>query len=123
MTSDWGNKLFLTAGKKVADSLFTGASSMSESDLGDRMESAFNLSFWAKEGAFDWSWLGLNLENERKADELLVSLEWQCYRESEQQMVCPLLRRSHSGLGVLFAPLDLCRPVPLGEDIQIHVVG
>ena len=52
MTSDWGNKLFLTAGKKVADSLFTGASSKSESDLGDRMESALNLSFWAKEGAF-----------------------------------------------------------------------
>ena len=45
MTSDWGNKLFLTAGKRVADSLFTGASSKSESDLGDRMESDFNLSF------------------------------------------------------------------------------
>ena len=50
-------------------------------------ESSLNLSFWAKEGAFDWSWLGLNLVNERKADELVVSLEWQCYREAEQQMI------------------------------------
>ena len=64
-----------------------GASSKSESDLGDRMESAFNLSFWEKEGAFDWSWLGLDLVNERSAEDLLVSLEWQCYRESEQQLV------------------------------------
>ena len=79
-TSDWGNKLFLTAGMKVADSIFTGASTKNDSDLGDRIESVFNLSFW--EGAFDWSWLGLNLANERKADELVVSLEWQCYRES-----------------------------------------
>ena len=78
MTSDWGNKLFRVAGRKVVDSLFTGASTKSESDLGDRMESAFNLSFWAKEGAFDWSWLGLDLVNERLMDELLVSMEWQC---------------------------------------------
>ena len=49
-----GNKLFLAAGQKVADSLFTGASSKSECDLNDRVESVFNLSFWAKEGAFDW---------------------------------------------------------------------
>ena len=52
-----------------------------------RVESAFNLSFWAKEGAFDWSWLGLDPVNERLTDELLVSMEWQCYRESEQQLV------------------------------------
>ena len=63
------------------DSLFTGASSKKDSDLGDRMESAFNLSFWEKDGAFDWSWLGLDLVNERMTDELLVSLEWSCYRE------------------------------------------
>ena len=87
MTSDWGNKLFIMAGKKIVDSLFTGASSKSESDLGDRMESAFNLSFWEKEGAFDWSWLGLDLVSERLAEDLLVSLEWQCYKESEQQLV------------------------------------
>ena len=77
MTSDWGNKLFVEAGKKIVDSLFMGASSKSESDLGDRMESAFNLSFWEKEGAFDWSWLGLDLVNERSAEDSLVSLEWQ----------------------------------------------
>ena len=87
MTSDWGNKLFIVAGRKVVDSLFTGASTKSESDLGDRMESAFNLSFCAKEGAFDWSWLGLDLASERSADELLVSMEWQCDKESEQQLV------------------------------------
>ena len=88
MTSDWGNKLFVVAGKKIVDSLFTGASSKSESDLGDRMESAFNLSFWEKEGAFDWSWLGLDLVIERLAEDLLVSfVKWQCYKESEQQLV------------------------------------
>ena len=76
MTSDWGNPLFIAAGRKIVDSLFTGASSRKESDLGDRMESAFNLSFWEKEGAFDWSWLGLDLVNERMTEELLVSLEW-----------------------------------------------
>ena len=80
-------RLFVEAGKKIVDSLFMGASSKSESDLGDRMESAFNLSFWEKEGAFNWSWLGLDLVNERSAEDLLVSLEWQCYRESEQQLV------------------------------------
>ena len=87
MTSDWGNQLFIAAGRKIVDSLFTGASSKKDSDLGDRMESAFNLSFWEKEGAFDWSWLGLDLVNERMTDELLASLEWSCYRESEAQMI------------------------------------
>ena len=90
MASDWGNELFVEAGKKIVDSparRFVGASTKSLSDLGDRIECAFNLSFWEKEGAFDWSWLGLDLVNERSAEDLLVSLEWQCYRESEQQLV------------------------------------
>ena len=42
MTSDWGNELFVEAAKKIVDSLFTGASSKNNSDLGDRVESAFN---------------------------------------------------------------------------------
>ena len=45
MTSDWGNELFIDAAKKIVESLLTGASSKSSSDLGDRVESAFNLSF------------------------------------------------------------------------------
>ena len=60
MTSDWGNKLFMAAGRKIVDSLFTGASTKSDSDLGDRMESAFNLSFWEKREHLTgpgWVWI------------------------------------------------------------------
>ena len=108
MTSDWGNELFVEAGKKIVDSLFTGASSKSNSDLGDRVESAFNLSFWEKEDAFDWSWLGLDLVNERSAEDLLVSLEWQCYRESEQQLVQTFLDISWPCAAAALRLLQMC---------------
>ena len=71
----------------MADGLFSLASEKSDSDLADRVESVFNISFWAKEGAIDWAWLGLDPEKERKADELVLALEWQCYREAERQMI------------------------------------
>ena len=61
MTSDWGNKVFVEAGKKVVSGVFVGCAD-SESDKGDRIESLFNISFWAKEGAIDWSWLGLETQ-------------------------------------------------------------
>ena len=108
MTSDWGNPLFIAAGRKIVDSLFTGASSKKDSDLGDRMESAFNLSFWEKEGAFDWSWLGLDLVNERMTDELLVSLEWSCYRESEAQLIQTFLSISWPCAAAALRLLQMC---------------
>ena len=77
MASDWGNELFVEAGKKIVDSLFVGASTKSLSDLGDRIECAFNLSFWEKEGAFDWSWLGLDLVNE-KLVQTFLDIPWLC---------------------------------------------
>ena len=108
MTSDWGNQLFIAAGRKIVDSLFTGASSKKDSDLGDRMESAFNLSFWEKEGAFDWSWLGLDLVNERMTDELLVSLEWSCYRESEAHLIQTFLSISWPCAAAALRLLQMC---------------
>ena len=64
---------------RVADSLFTGASTprTSLTWVPSRVSS-----FWAKEGALDWSWMRLNLVNERKADELVVSLEMQSHNQS-----------------------------------------
>ena len=108
MTSDWGNQLFIAAGRKIVDSLFTGASTKKDSDLGDRMESAFNLSFWEKEGAFDWSWLGLDLVNERMTEELLVSLEWSCYRESESNLVQTFLDISWPCAAAALRLLQMC---------------
>ena len=105
----------------MADSLFTGASSKSESDLGDRVESVFNLSFWAKEGAFDWSWLGLDLVNERKADELVISLEWQCYRESEQQMIKAILDLPWPCAAATLRLLQMCEPRDDGQ-LQLPAV-
>ena len=83
-------------------------SSKKESDLGDRMESAFNLSFWEKEGAFDWSWLGLDLVNERMTEELLVSLEWSCYRESEIQLIQTFLDTSWPCAAAALRLLQMC---------------
>ena len=72
MTSDWGNKVFIEAGKRVVSGIFVGCKD-SESDKGDRIESLPNISFWAKEGAIDWNWLGLETPGkERTADSLAV---------------------------------------------------
>ena len=60
----------------------------SESDRGDRIESLFNISFWAKEGAIDWSWLGLDSPGkERTADSLAVAMEWKCFKIAEKALV------------------------------------
>ena len=54
----------------------------SESDKGDRIESLFNISFWAKERDIDWKWIGLDTPGkERTADELISCLldsPWPC---------------------------------------------
>ena len=42
MTSDWGNKVFVEAGKRVVSGIFVGCKD-SESDKGDRIESLFNI--------------------------------------------------------------------------------
>ena len=50
-TFDWGNATFVSAARKVAKGILVGASERSESDVGGGVESTFNFSFWAKEGA------------------------------------------------------------------------
>ena len=52
------------------------------------MESLFNISFWVKERAIDWSWLGLDTPGkEREADSLAVAIEWQCFKISERALI------------------------------------
>ena len=54
----------------------------------DRVESLFNISFWTKEGAIDWNWLGLDTPGkEREADSLAVAMEWKCYKIAERALV------------------------------------
>ena len=65
---------FIVAARKVASRLLTTASEKSESDMGDRIESVFNISFWAKEGAIDWSWLGFD-SLATEGSKIQVSLE------------------------------------------------
>ena len=87
MTSDWGNKVFIEAAKNVSPGIFVNCAD-SVSDKGDRIESLFNISFWAKEGAIDWSWLGLDTPGkERTADSLAVAMEWKCFKIAERALV------------------------------------
>ena len=87
MTSDWGNKVFIEAAKSVSPGIFVNCVD-SESDRGDRIESLFSILFWAKEGAIDWSWLGLDSPGkERTADSLAVAMEWKCFKIAERALV------------------------------------
>ena len=76
--------------RKVADELFTAVSS-DESNLGDRVEAVFNISFWAKEQAIDWQWLGLISEKERLTDELVAAMEMECFKLSERDLLMSIL--------------------------------
>ena len=71
--SEWGNQIFVEAVNKVAGELFTDCGT-DQSKLGDRIESIFNISFWVKEQAIGWDWLGLEPDMEREADELVTAL-------------------------------------------------
>ena len=87
MTSDWGNEIFIEAAKKVAPGLFVNVGD-SKSDRGDRVEALFNISFWVKERAIDWDWLGLDSPGkEREADSLAVAVEWRCFKISEKDLI------------------------------------
>ena len=87
MTSDWGNDIFVEAAKSVSPGIFVNCGD-SKSDRGDRIESLFNISFWAKEGAIDWSWLGFDSPGkERTADSLVVAMEWKCFKIAERALV------------------------------------
>ena len=87
MTSDWGNDIFIEAAKKVAPGLFVNVGD-SKSDRGDRVEALFNISFWVKERAIDWSWLGFDSPGkEREADSLAVAIEWRCFKISEKDLI------------------------------------
>ena len=86
-TSDWGNEIFIEAAKKVAPGLFVNVGD-SKSDRGDRVEALFNISFWVKERAIDWSWLGFDSPGrEREADSLAVAIEWMCFKISERDLI------------------------------------
>ena len=102
ITSDWG--------KKVASGIFVGCKD-SESDKGDRVESLFNISFWAKEGAIDWNWLGLEtLGKERTADSLAVAMEWMCFKISERDTVNCLLDSPWPCAMAVLRTLQMCEP-------------
>ena len=99
-TSDWGNDIFMEAAKKVAPGLFVNVGD-SKSDRGDRVEALFNISFWVKERAIDWSWLGFDSPGkEREADSLAVAVEWRCFKISERELIdlnsTPLFRHPES---------------------------
>ena len=86
-TSDWGNDIFIEAAKKVSPGLFVNVGD-NKSDTGDRVEALFNISFWVKERAIDWNWLGLdNPGREREADSLAVAIEWKCFKIAERELI------------------------------------
>ena len=85
MTSDWGNKVFIDAGKKVVSGIFVGCKD-SESDKGDRIELLFNISLLLGKGRSDrleLAWPG----DARKGDLLAVAMEWQCFKIAERNMI------------------------------------
>ena len=81
------------------------------SDKGDRIESLLNISFWAKEGAIDWKWLGFETPlKERNADALTVSVEWHCYKVSEKDLINCLLDSPWPCAMAVLRTLQMCEP-------------
>ena len=108
MTSDWGNEIFIEAAKKVAPGIFVQAGD-NKSDRGDRVESLFNISFWVKERAIDWSWLGLETPGkEREADSLAVAIEWQCFKISERALIDFFMDAPWSAAIAVLRVLQMC---------------
>ena len=78
----------------------------SESDKGNRIESLFNISFWAKEGAIDWNWLGLETPGkERTTDSLAVAMEI-----AERNLVNCLLDSPWPCAMAVLRVLQMCEP-------------
>ena len=108
MTSDWGNEIFIEAAKKLVPGIFVQAGD-SKSDRGDRIESLFNISFWVKERAIDWSWLGLDTPGkERDADSLAVAIEWQCFKISERALIDFFMDAPWSASMAVLRVLQMC---------------
>ena len=108
MTSDWGNEIFIEAAKKVAPGIFVNVGD-NKSDRGDRVESLFNISFWIKERAIDWSWLGLETPGkEREADSLAVAIEWQCFKISERALIDFFMDVPWSAAMAVLRVLQMC---------------
>ena len=108
MTSDWGNEIFIEAAKKVAPGIFVLAGD-SKSDRGDRVEALFNISFWVKERAIDWSWLGFETPGkEREADSLTVAIEWQCFKISERALIDFFMDAPWSAAMAVLRVLQMC---------------
>ena len=107
-TSDWGNDIFVEAAKSVSPGLFVNVGD-NKSDRGDRVESLFNISFWTKEGAVDWSWLGLDTPGkEREADSLVVAMEWKCFKIAERDLVDSFLDSPWSCAMSVLRVLQMC---------------
>ena len=112
-TSDWGNDIFIEAAKSVSPGLFVNVGD-SKSDRGDRVESLFNISFWTKEGAVDWSWLGLETPGkEREADSLVVAMEWKCFKKAERALVDFFVDSSWSCAMLVLRVLQMCEDFDL----------
>ena len=96
--------------------LSAGAKESSDSDKGDRIESIFNISFWAKEGAIDWKWLGFDTsEKEHSADALALALERECFRVSERDVIDCLLDSPRPCAIAVLRTLQMCEPNDLSE--------
>ena len=111
-----GNKTFISAARQVARGIFVGCKESSDSDKGDRIESLFNISFWAKEGAIDWKWLGFDTsEKERSADALALAMEWECFRVSDRDLIdCMLDSPWPCAIAVLRTPKKQKQPKKKG---------
>ena len=101
---------------EVAKAILLGAKESSDSDMGDRMESVFNISFWAKEGAIDWKRLGLDTsKKERTADALTLAFEWECFRVSERDLIDCLLDSPWPCSMAVLRILQMCEPNDISE--------
>ena len=73
------------------------------------MEALFNISFWVKERAIDWSWLGFETPGkEREADSLTVAIEWQCFKISERALIDFFMDAPWSAAMAVLRVLQMC---------------
>ena len=101
MTSDWGNKTFVQAGKKVASGIFVGCGD-NESDKRDRIESL-------RSNSLQMAWTGYT-GKERTADALVVAMEWMCYKISEKELIDCLLDSAWPCAIAVLRTLQMCEP-------------
>ena len=108
MTSDWGNDIFIEAAKSVLPGIFVNCGD-SKSDRGDRIESLFNISFWAK------------VLGKRGSHRLELAWSGQPWKGEERRLTCgghgvEVLQDRRKGTGRLLCRLTvaLCDVSPAG---------